>query len=103
MTTNKNYTPIAVFDTLEEVINQYKVIYVSDRPQSIITDWLNSCFASQTKQISIPTFAANDYQIALNFLHNYRGSADTFGAYRRDLERLLQWSWFIRNQSILGH
>jgi len=41
--------------------------------------------------------------MALNFLYSYRGSSDTFSAYRRDLERLLQWSWFIRKQSILDH
>src|SRR5690606_254961 len=39
----------------------------------------------------------------LNFLYSYRGSSDTFNAYRRDIERFLQWSWFVRQQSVLKH
>jgi site-specific recombinase XerD len=41
--------------------------------------------------------------MALNFLYSYRGSQDTFAAYRRDIERFLQWSWFVRKQSLLDH
>ena len=103
---DKNYVPIAVFDTIEEVIDQYKTIYASDEPQSIIKEWLNLCFATtkaQKTQTLLPEFAVKDYQIALNFLYNYRGSLATFNAYRRDLERFLQWSWFVRKQSFLNH
>ncbi|MBV8802493.1 MAG: site-specific integrase [Gammaproteobacteria bacterium] len=42
----------------------------------------------------------NDYQHTCNFLHAYRGSAETFKSYRRETERLLQWSWFIRGKSL---
>lgn len=45
-------------------------------------------------------FAANDFQQALHFLYSYRGSDATFNAYRREIERLLQWSWFIVGKSI---
>ncbi len=104
---SKKYVPIAVLDTLEAVIDQYKLIYASDNAQSIIIEWLNLCFTSTKAKeaitIAIPEFAAKDYQLVLNFLYSYRGSADTFGSYRRDLERFLQWSWFIRQQSILKH
>ena len=103
---DKNYVPIAVLDTIEEVIDQYKTIYASDDPQSIIKEWLNLCFAptkARKTQILLPEFAVKDYQIALNFLYNYRGSLATFNAYRRDLERFLQWSWFVRKQSFLNH
>lgn len=103
---SKKYIPIAALDTLEGVIDKYKAIYASDNAQSIITEWLNICFTSITSTktpITIPEFAAKDYQLVLNFLYCYRGSADTFGAYRRDLERFIQWSWFIRQQSILNH
>ena len=31
------------------------------------------------------------------------GSEQTFGAYRRDIEHLIQWSWFVREQSVLKH
>ena len=37
----------------------------------------------------------NDFTIALTFLKNYVGSVGTFNAYRREVERLLHWSWHI--------
>jgi site-specific recombinase XerD len=45
-------------------------------------------------------FAISDFQQALQFLYSYRGSDATFNAYRREIERLLQWSWFIAGKSI---
>lgn len=45
-------------------------------------------------------FAEADYRQALYFLYSYRGSLATFNAYRREIERLLQWSWFIEEKSI---
>lgn len=98
---NQHYTPKPVFDTIEELINQYKNIRSSDNPQQIVRQWLNHCFAKT--DINIPRYAFKDYQIVLNFLYSYRGSHGTFVAYRRDLERFLQWSWFIRKQSVLKH
>lgn len=97
----KPYIPTPIFDTLEEVINQYKSVYADERPHQIISQWLSHCFAHVKD--TLPSFAIKDYQMALNFLYSYRGSADTFGAYRRDLERLLQWSWFVRQQPLLSH
>lgn len=41
-----------------------------------------------------------DYQQALHFLYSYRGSEPTFNAYRREVERLLQWSWHVKKSSI---
>lgn len=49
--------------------------------------------------INLP-FAEADYRQALYFLYSYRGSLATFNAYRREIERLLQWSWFIEKKSI---
>jgi site-specific recombinase XerD len=100
---SKNYVPIAVLDCLEEVMDQYKATYASNSPKLIITDWLNSCLSSSKVPVSTPEFAIQDYQMVLSFLYTYRGSSDTFGAYRRDLERFLQWSWFIRKQSFVSH
>lgn len=37
-----------------------------------------------------------DLRAAMSFLLSYDGSSATFNAYRRDIERLLQWSWNIR-------
>ena len=38
----------------------------------------------------------------MKFLYSYNGSTATFNAYRRELERLLQWSWRIESQSVLS-
>lgn len=51
-------------------------------------------------QVQKLPFAKNDYQQAAQFLYSYRGSDATFNAYRREIERLLQWSWFVANKSI---
>ncbi|MBP9727373.1 MAG: site-specific integrase [Gammaproteobacteria bacterium] len=73
----------------------------SHRPQESIRGWLTKNL--QHKDTESPSFAAKDYQWALSFLYSYRGSKDTFGAYRRELERFLQWSWFVKQQSFLKH
>jgi site-specific recombinase XerD len=44
--------------------------------------------------------AALDYEQAANFLYHYRGSLATFNAYRREIERFLQWCWLIQKKSI---
>ena len=36
-----------------------------------------------------------DFKISLRFLFCYRGSRGTFNSYRREVERLLHWSWHI--------
>jgi len=38
-----------------------------------------------------------DFLHSLNFLKSYNGSLGTFNSYRRETERLLQWSWHIKN------
>lgn len=50
--------------------------------------------------ITLP-FAADDYQILKDFLLQYTGSRDTYTAYRREAERLAQWSWFVSGKSLL--
>jgi len=50
--------------------------------------------------ITLP-FAADDYQILKDFLLQYTGSRDTYTAYRREAERLAQWSWFVSSKSLL--
>jgi len=96
---NRNYIPKPVFDTFDAVKGQYKTLYESDNPRHTIRQWLNHCF-SETKA-PLPQYLSRDYQLALHFLYSYRGSPDTFRAYRRDIERLLQWSWFVREVSLL--
>lgn len=43
---------------------------------------------------------ADDFWQALRFLMSYEGSTATFNAYRREIERLLQWSWLIQQKSV---
>jgi site-specific recombinase XerD len=45
-------------------------------------------------------YAGVDYQTVTQFLLSYDGSMDTFNAYRRELERLLQWSWLVQEKSV---
>lgn len=97
----KFYVPTPIFHTLEEIVLQYKAIYGNENPNFIINEWLGYCFSF--RKIDPPSFALRDYKLALNFLYSYRGSSDTFAAYRRDIERFLQWSWFVRKQSCLDH
>jgi len=41
-----------------------------------------------------------DYLGAHAFLYAYKDNKATFNAYRRELERLLHWSWQISKKSI---
>ncbi|MDI1352657.1 MAG: site-specific integrase, partial [bacterium] len=41
-----------------------------------------------------------DFNYTLNFLKSYTGSLGTFNSYRREAERLLQWTWLIRKTTI---
>ena len=41
-----------------------------------------------------------DYKKAVIFLNSYRGSLGTFNTYRREVERLLHWSWLFSKKSI---
>ncbi|MBV8802002.1 MAG: site-specific integrase, partial [Gammaproteobacteria bacterium] len=99
MIKTRNYIPTPVFDTLSETIELYKLIYNSDSPRQKIKEWLLLCF--EKSKVTIPPFATKDYEISLKYLYSYRGSKQTFSSYRRDIERLIQWSWFVKEESIL--
>jgi site-specific recombinase XerD len=60
----------------------------------------NASPSSDSSSYASPLPYPDDYQQAKQFLHSYRGSIATFNAYRRELERLLQWSWFIAKKSV---
>jgi site-specific recombinase XerD len=75
--TEKIKIPIALFDNIDYV-NEHSVPVEYTMP-----------------------FAVAEYQHALSFLQSYNGSQATFNAYRREVERLLQWSWLVANKSIL--
>ena len=42
-----------------------------------------------------------DYASILKFLFAYNGSSATFNAYRRELERFVQWAWRVEQRSII--
>lgn len=69
-------TPLPLFDALD---------YLDESPSD------TSCYAQ---------FYPDDMTQALAFLKCYRGSKGTFNSYRREVERLLQWSWLIAKKSI---
>lgn len=50
---------------------------------------------------NVPEFAKYDLHVSLDFLKQYDGNKATFEAYRREIERLLQWTWLIVKKSIL--
>ena len=54
-----------------------------------------------SSDIDLP-FIKTDFVLALDFLKQYNGNTMTFNAYRREVERLLQWSWRIFQKSILS-
>lgn len=48
------------------------------------------------------SFAYKDFLYAKEFICQYDGSQATFNSYRREVERLLQWSWLVNNKSVLS-
>ena len=50
---------------------------------------------------TVPVAWQTDYQAALAFLLSYQYNAQTFNSYRREVERLAQWAWFVGKHSLL--
>lgn len=75
MTDNLKNPPTPLFDTLEQ-------------------------FATSSVPTSIRPQIQKDFFHAMQFLRSYRGSEATFNAYRREIERLLQWCILIAHKSI---
>jgi site-specific recombinase XerD len=46
------------------------------------------------------SFRESDYLHGIAFLKSYNGSEATFNAYRREVERLIHWSWKIAYKSV---
>lgn len=83
----KRTSPKPIFDSLKSIGNPFKEKSFSVNP-----------FFIESK----PPVGINiDYESALKFLYSYNGSSATFNAYRRELERFLQWAWRIEECSIL--
>ncbi len=79
--------PTAIIDNLNYIDNPFKT----------------KCFsAAPFLSTNIILGADRDLEFSLKFLYSYNGSTATFNSYRRDLERLLQWSWRIEQTSLLN-
>jgi site-specific recombinase XerD len=70
-------SPIALFDSLDFLLHQSTPVHL----------------CALQKQ---------DFEISRNFLLSYRASLGTFNSYRREVERLLQWTWLIAEKSLLN-
>ena len=81
----KRSSPQPIIDNLEFIGNPFKQNTFSSKP-----------FIGNTIR-----GADTDLEYALKFLYSYQGSSATFNSYRREVERLLQWSWRIEESSIL--
>ncbi|TBR42174.1 site-specific integrase [Marinomonas agarivorans] len=81
-------SPFALIDNLEHLLNpftqfdQYVVTLVDDHPHLLEKDY------------------RRDLQLALCFIYSYNGSQATFNSYRREVERLLLWSWEINKKPV---
>ena len=78
-----------VFDSLEYIENPFKL-------KKFDTAFF---FEANTTPIENSEI---DYEYAWKFLYSYNGSTATFNAYRREIERILLWSWHIQLTSILN-
>lgn len=79
---NKHPTPKAFFDTLET-----------------ISEPMAACSEKYLHSLNIPNIE-QEYHLSREFLASYTGSLDTFTSYRREVERLLQWSWLIAKKPL---
>jgi integrase len=68
--------PQALFDTLDNLSGNTKLVY--DRIKTLCID-----------------AAAREFELCLEFLKSYGNSADTYTAYRREIERFLHWAWLV--------
>ncbi len=76
--------PKPIFDSLEHFSNPFYQSHFDASP------WLES---------ELPG-ADRDLEYASKFLYSYNGSKATFNSYRRDVERLLHWSWLVAKLSL---
>jgi len=51
-------------------------------------------------KFSPPKDSKEDLYHCLTFLHSYNGSQATFNSYRREVERLVQWAWYIQEKTL---
>lgn len=69
-------------------------------PLPPLFDTINNLHNNAKNVIITDNTFQRDFTHTLNFLRSYNGSLGTFNSYRREVERLLQWSWHIKKTSI---
>jgi len=72
----KRRAPVALFDTVKQIDTITAPVYLTP---------------AQRK----------DFAMARSFLQAYTGSLGTFNSYRRDVERLLHWTWHIADKVLV--
>lgn len=73
---NTHPTPKPLFDTIEMLSS------------------MHPCVTAYLTNLAIP-HVTTEYQHICEFLKSYANSKDTFTSYRREVERLLHWSWLV--------
>jgi site-specific recombinase XerD len=73
--------PHPLFDTLDNL--------------SSLTDYVRDYL----KSLSV-TVAEKEFTLCVEYLKSYANSSDTFTAYRREVERILQWAWLVSKKSL---
>lgn len=84
LTAYQKRAPLPLFDTLEQMQNPWQ--HPPDLPPHSKTAW--------------PDHAVQDFRRCAEFLYSYRGSADTFSSYRRELEHFLQWLFWVADKPL---
>jgi len=87
MTKKSQSPPHPIFDSLESLQDRHQ--------QALVAESIDRYFDGDPID-----GAADDYRAAVRFLKSYDGSSATFNAYRRELERLFQWSWQLSRQTV---
>ncbi|OAI46814.1 hypothetical protein AYO45_06160 [Gammaproteobacteria bacterium SCGC AG-212-F23] len=59
----------------------------------------NHATKNYIQSLTVP-LAEKEFNLCSEFLKSYANSADTFTAYRREVERLLHWSWLIAKKPL---
>lgn len=80
---NANKPPSPIIDNLDHIGNPFFTRHFSASAHTDVAD------------------AGLDLEYSLKFLYSYNGSRATFNSYRRELERLLQWSWRVKKLSVI--
>ena len=70
--------------------------YFRKTPLFPLFDTLNHIDSIPSENITLSRIDPIDFEKALAFLKSYRGSQGTFNAYRREIERLLQWCGLVQ-------